>query len=787
MASKNIKGITIEINGNSTKLQSALKDVDKQVYSLNSDLKNLNQALKLDPKNTELLAQKQDVLRRNIEETTNRLNTLKEAQRQMGSYSKLTDEQKKSYNALSLEITKGESALKGMKAELDGTSKVDMSGLKNGLSAVGSVAANVALKLAELAAAATAAMGALVAAGVKSYASLEQNLGAINKIYGDSADELVENAKQAYKTAGISANEYMETATAFSASLIKSLNGDTTKAASLTDRAIRDMSDNANTFGTSMDEVMNVYKALSKEQYTTLDNLRLGYSGTKKGMQELIKDAASYKDIQKEMNIEVKDGDMSFQNIINAISVMQNKLNITGTTAAEAEKTITGSVNSMRAAFSNFLNGTGSPEELSKTITNVLNNISKAIVELAPSILGGVATLISDLVPQIIQIIFDTLPTIFDAISQLVDSILEMTSDPDKLGETVSKIINTLVEFLTTNLPKVVQIGLNIILALAKGIAQSLPTMIPTIVDCILEIVNVLLDNLDLLIDATIQLVIGITEGLIEALPILLEKLPDIIVKIVEVLIENLPTLVEAVILIIGKLALAIIESIPKLLEAVVKIISSINDKIKELPGKLWEWAKNAFIKAAQGIAEAIPKIKEKVKSVFDSIVNGVKELPSKMLETGKNLVKGIWNGISNALDWIVDKIKGMGNSIMKAIKKVFGIASPSKLMRDEVGKNLALGIGEGFEENINSVEKGMINAIDVDGLVNDVNGAMKGLNAGIESSINPTINPNITYEANYKMMASAMKDALKDMVIELDDREVGTFVINTVSNEIYQ
>ena len=779
MASKNIKGITIEINGNSTKLQSALKDVDKQVYSLNSDLKNLNQALKLDPKNTELLAQKQDVLKRNIEETTNRLNTLKEAQRQMGSYSKLTDEQKKSYNALSLEIAKSESSLKGMKTELKESSAVDMSGLKSGLSAVGSVAASVALKVAEMAAALTAAMGALVVAGVKSYASLEQNLGGVETMFKDSSDKVIENAKRAYATAGVSANEYMQGVTSFSASLLQSLAGDTSKAADIADMAFIDMSDNANKFGTDMQSIQNAYQGFAKQNYTMLDNLKLGYGGTKKEMERLLEDASKLSGVKYDIS--------NLSDVYSAIHVIQGELGITGTTAEEAEKTISGSVNSMKAAFDNFLNGSGSPEQLAKTITNVFTNISNAVIKLAPSILQGVATLISDLTPQIVQLLFDAIPIIFDAISSLVDSILEMTSDPDKLGETVSKIINTIVEFLTTNLPKVVQIGLNIILALAKGIAQSLPTMIPTIVDCILEIVNVLLDNLDLLIDATIQLVIGITEGLIEALPILLEKLPDIIVKIVEVLIENLPKLVEAVILIIGKLALAIIESIPKLLEAVVKIISSINDKIKELPGKLWEWAKNAFIKAAQGIAEALPKIKEKVKEIFDNIINGVKELPSKMLDTGKNLVKGIWNGISNALDWIVDKIKGMGKSITNAIKKVFGIKSPSRLMRDEVGKNLALGIGEGFEDNIDSVEKGMINAIDVDGLVNDVNGAMKGLNAGIESSINPTINPNITYEANYKMMASAMKDALKDMVIELDDREVGTFVINTVSNEIYQ
>ena len=779
MASKNIKGITIEIGGNSTKLQEALKGVDKQVYSLNSDLKNLNQALKLDPSNTQLLAQKQDVLRRNIEETTNKLNTLKEAQRQMGDYNKLTDEQKKSYNGLSLEIAKSESALKGMKVELNETSKVDMSGLKNGLAAVGSVALSVAAALAKVSAAVSAALAGLVAAGVKSYANLEQNLGGIETLFKENSDKVVENARNAYKTAGVSANEYMEGVASFSASLLQSLGGDTAKAADVADMAFRDMSDNANKFGTDMSSIQNAYQGFAKGQYQLLDNLKLGYGGTKKEMQRLLEDAEKFSGVKYDIN--------NLNDVYQAIHVIQEEMGVAGTTAEEAEKTISGSVSSMKAAFDNFLNGSGSPEALAETITNVLKNVGDAIVKLAPSILSGVVQLTNDLVPQIIDLILDLAPQLLDAVSGLIDSLLEMVSDPDKLATTISQVIDMIVNFITENLPKIVQIGLYVIVALAKGIAQSLPTMIPTIVECIIEICNVLLDNLDLLIDATIQLVIGITEGLIEALPILLDKLPDIIIKIVEVLIENLPKLVEAVILIIVKLAEAIIKSIPKLLEAVGKIIVSINDKIKELPGKLWEWAKNAFIKAATGIAEAIPKIKEKVKNVFDSIVNGVKELPSKMLDTGKNLVKGIWNGINNTLDWIVDKIKGMGKSITNAIKKVFGIKSPSRLMRDEVGKNLALGIGVGFENEIGDVEKDIINSLDVDGLVHNVNGAMKGLGAGIESSVNPNINPSITYESNYKMMASAMKDALNDMVVELDDKQVGSFVVNTISQEIYQ
>ena len=267
----NIKGITIDIGGNTSKLEDALKNVNKVVYSTNSELKQLNQALRLDPKNTELLSQKQDVLKNNIKATTDRLNALKEAQKQMGSYSSLTEEQKEKYRALSVEIIKGESALKKMNSELKHTSSIDFSKVKDGLSKVGDVALNVSKKLATVTAGISGALAGVVGAGVKSYADLEQNLGGVETLFKDSADKVVENAKNAYKTSGVSANEYMQGVTSFSASLLQSLGGDTSKAADVADMAFRDMSDNANKFGTDMASIQNAYQGFAKQNYTMLD------------------------------------------------------------------------------------------------------------------------------------------------------------------------------------------------------------------------------------------------------------------------------------------------------------------------------------------------------------------------------------------------------------------------------------------------------------------------------------------------------------------------------------
>lgn len=768
MASKNIKGITIEIAGNTTKLQDALKDVDKQVYSLNSDLKAVNQALKLDPKNTELLGQKYDILRRNIEATKDRLETLKEAQKQMGSYANLTEEQKKQYNQLSLEIAKSESALKSMNDELKNATKVDLSKLQNGLKKVGEVALDVSKKMLEVSTAIGGALASVVGLGVKSYASLEQNIGGIQKLFGDSANDLIEKSKEAYRTAGLSANQYMETATSFSASLLKSLGGDTQQAVALTDRAIQDMSDNANTFGTSMDEVMNVYKALSKEQYTTLDNLRLGYAGTKEGMKQLIADASSYTDIQKELGITVDDSSMSFDNMINAISVVQKHLNITGTTMKEADGTITGSINQMKASFDNFLNGSGSPEALSQSILNVLKNVAGAIKKLAPDILKGIVALVKDLLPQVVRLLFDLIPELLDAITDLIDSLLDLlTNNTESIQNTITELINKIVLFITDNLPKILQIAITLVVTLAKGIADSLPTLIPAVVQCVITLVQTLLENIDLIIDAAIQLITALADAITdeETLDMIIEAVPTIIITLVEAIIRNLPKILEAGAKIVIKLVEGVIHTIQKVFEVGGDIIS----------------------KLVQGIKDNMPKVKDKAQEIFNTIKDKLLEIPGKAVQWGKDMIQGL-----------IDGIKGMIGSVGKAVKGVADkIASFLHFSKPDEGAlsdyetwmpDFIKGLADGIEKSSYMIEDASLDlANDMsNSIIGSTRMALRGLNSGITSSLNPTINPSIAYDLNYQLMAIAMKEALKEVDVELDDRAVGKFIDKQVSEEVY-
>ena len=725
MASK-IKGITIKIGGDTTELTKALKDVNNVISKSNSELRSLNQALKLDPKNTELLAQKHEVLKNNIKATTDRLNTLKEAQRQMGDYNSLTDEQKESYRALSVEIAKSESALKNMNKELKTSTGINLDGLKSGLKKVGEVALDVSKKMLQVSAAVGAALSAVVAAGVKSYAELEQNLGGVETLFGDNANKVVENAKNAWKTAGVSANEYMQGVTSFSASLLQSLGGDTAKAADVADMAFRDMSDNANKFGTDMSSIQNAYQGFAKQNYTMLDNLKLGYGGTKTEMERLLADAEKISGVKYDIK--------NLSDVYEAIHVIQGELGVTGTTAEEATKTISGSVNAMKAAFDNFLNGSGSPKELAEAVTNVLKNLGTVIAELAPNILEGIVELVQTLLPQVIQLIVDLLPQLMDAVSNLIDQLLNMVkSNTDGISQTVTTLINKLVEFISTNLPKIIEIALILIETLAKGLIDSLPTIIDSALKMLFAIIDTILDNLDKVIDLSLELIVTLAIGLIDALPKLIAKVPEIIVKLVDKLTDP------------------------------------------EMLGKIIKAALVLIIELARGLIIALPELLKMPKTIIESLVSKIKErvTSTDWGKIGSDIIKGICDGFGRIGQYISKKVNEVKEAITNKFKSIFGIHSPSKLMADTIGFNISAGIGEGIEEGIPAALK-------------DANAAMKQLNAGIESSINPIVNPTVTYETNYNMMAKAVKEALQDMDIVMDDDKFGKFCIKKVTDEIY-
>lgn len=310
--------------------------------------------------------------------------------------------------------------------------KINEKGFNDGISKLGSLGKSGLSMVSKTMTGAIAAVGTGAAAIIKSslgvVANMEQQVGGVETLFKDSANTVIENANKAYKTAGMSANNYMETVTSFSASLLQSLGGDTAKAASYADRAIVDMSDNANKMGTNMRDIQNAYQGFAKQNYTMLDNLKLGYGGTQEEMKRLISDASKMTDVQKELGVTVDASSLSFGNIVNAISVVQKQMGITGTTSKEAATTIEGSVNSAKAAWENFEAGVISANDLVDTFwtaaQNIFTNLGQIIPRLGKTgmdVVSALAGKIGGAVPQV--------KGFTDSISKLANELKGMNSD----------------------------------------------------------------------------------------------------------------------------------------------------------------------------------------------------------------------------------------------------------------------------------------------------------------------------------------------------------------------
>ena len=491
-------------------------------------------------------------------------------------------------------------------------------------------------------AAATTAVIGFGKEAVSSYASYEQLIGGVEKLYGDAAGKLEQFANDAYKTSGMSANQYMETATSFSAALIGSLEGDVDKAADMTDVAMRAMSDNVNVFGSDMGSVQNAFMGFAKQNYTMLDNLKLGYGGTKSEMERLIADANKYREsIGESADLSID----SFADIVQAIQSVQEAQNIAGTTNKEAMSTIEGSGAAVKAAWENVITtigrGEGMQEAFDGLITSLfggengggmLDNILPRIEQVMQGIgdfVSKASPIIADKLPALIEGI---VPSLLNAGVQLIDGLSQgILSALPTLMPIVVDVLMQIVHTLIDNAPMIISVGIQLIGELVIGISQALPELIPATIDAILTIVDSLLDNIDLVIDAALQLAIGIATGLINALPKIVEKAPYIV----------------------EKLALGLIAAIPKLVLAVGQLVVAMA---------------NALLNA------------------------GV-----KMMQAGANLVDGLKNGFIQSWNNFVNKVKEMASNLINSVKNVFKISSPSKVFA-QIGDYCVQGFDNSFD-----------------------------------------------------------------------------------------
>lgn len=433
-------------------------------------------------------------------------------------------------------------------------------------------------------AAAAAGVGALTKASLENYAQYEQLVGGVETLFKSNASTVLAYAENAYKTAGLSANQYMETVTSFSASLLQSLGGDTEAATKYADMAITDMSDNANKMGTSMEMIQNAYRGFAKSNYTMLDNLALGYGGTKEEMQRLLADAEKLSGQKFDLS--------SYADIVDAIHVVQTEMGITGTTAKEASTTIQGSVSSMKSAWQNLVTAFGDENanldeymgNFVDSIVTVGENVIPRLQTILPRLVEGITGLANALIPMLPPIIETLLPSVVEGAIAIVNGVVAILP---QILTVIAGAMPQVIDAMLTILPQLITAGLEIIVALSQGIIASLPQLFPAAIDAVMAIVDTLLDNIDLLIDTGIEFIFALTDGLIDALPKLIEKMPEIIVKIVKAIIDNLPKIILAGVQLILKLIEGIVKSIPDIIKAILQLISDLITTFKNT-----DWAK---------------------------------------------------------------------------------------------------------------------------------------------------------------------------------------------------
>lgn len=623
--------------------------------------------------------------------------------------------------------------------------KGDDSPFQKVLGKIGS-AVNTAVKASAAAVgAASAGVAALGTACINAYADYEQLVGGVETLFKDSAETIHSYADNAYKTAGLSANEYMETVTSFSASLLQSLDGDTEKAAAAADLAITDMADNANKMGTAMESIQNAYQGFAKQNYTMLDNLKLGYGGTKEEMQRLLADAEKLSGVKYDLS--------SYADIVEAIHVIQTEMGITGTTAKEASTTIQGSVASMKAAWanlmvgmaddtqdfdlllSNFIESIGTvADNLLPRISIVIEGMGKLVAGLAPEIASALPTLTNELLPNLVELGVQS-------ISALVQGIQE---NGDSLAAGALSIVGTLAEGIAELLPMVADTAASLVVSLADGLTESLPQMVPVAAEMLTSLVENLTENADTILQAGVEIIEALDEGLVNALPKLVKTVPQLLLKISEVLNENAAQITDAAMQLMMHLADGLVQAIPTLIETVPQIVINIANVINDNAPKLVDTALYLITRLAVGLVQAIPtlvvnipKIIEAIvaafmafqwlnlgKQLIDGIKNGIKsagesmstaaketfskfkakitgsEVATELKSIGKYIIDGIVGGIKNSLSKIANVAGKIKDTLLSKLKGLFKIASPSKLMKEEVGAYIGEGIAVGIEES---------------------------------------------------------------------------------------
>ena len=580
---------------------------------------------------------------------------------------------------------------------------------------IGSSAIKVGKGLAVAGAAAATAVTALVSKSVGAFADYEQLTGGVETLFGaggrsveeyaqsvgksvsdiqgkydslmSAQNVVLENANKAYMTAGMSANEYMDTVTGFSASLISSLGGDTNKAADYANSALVDMSDNANKMGTDMESIKNAYQGFAKQNYTMLDNLKLGYGGTQEEMKRLLSDAEKLTGQRYDIS--------SFADITQAIHAIQTQMDITGTTAKEASTTISGSWGSLKAAFQNVLVGltTGGDmfDQSLDALINTAVTFGQNIIPAIKGALSGIGYLIEGLAPVIGEtippLINDLAPTLANSAVSLISSLVNgLTQSATQFSECLSNMIIVAVAGISSVVPQLLDAASKIVSNLMQGLTNSMPQIVNGAVTLIEGLVDGLVDNVPLLVMGAVQLVASLANGLIANLPRIIDAGVNLITGIVSASYSMMPQIIQNGMQLVVNLAVGLVRAIPQLIAALPRITGAIVKGFKSV---------NWFDLGLQ----LIKSIWEGIKSIGSEMWNGVKEKTSELWGGVKNVVSEKLNNIKSAYDAHGRGLKGATFAAIEGVKEYYrtGYDAINQLTGGKLGE-VVNAVGEKME-----------------------------------------------------------------------------------------
>lgn len=562
----------------------------------------------------------------------------------------------------------------------------------------------------------TAIAAGLTAVGksaLESYADYEQLVGGVETLFGaggksieeyaesvgKTVDEVrneydnllaaqktvLEDADNAFRDAGVSANDYMENVTGFSAALISSLGGDTTEAARLSNMAMVDMADNANKMGTDIESIQHAYQGFAKQNYTMLDNLKLGYGGTTTEMDRLMQDAAA---LNEEFQLVVDgNGDLvySFDDIVNAIHIVQSEMGITGTTALEAETTISGSIGMLKASIENLMVGFGNADaDITELCDNVVDSFFTVVDNVTPIVENIIETL-PEVLMRLIEKVGDLLPTLLETVTRLFSESLSMfVSLIPQLVPAVTQAVMTVTQTLVDNLPAIISAAGQIISSLGSGIMNALPNLLVPATEALLMIVRGLVDSIPYLLEAAVQIIEALVDYVLTPANIF-----EIIIMADEVVLN---------------LVRGLLDAIPRLIDAAAELVLGLVEYWLD-PETMSEFAAVAVetvITLAGGLITGAVHLIGAVVQLISDILYAFGD--TDWISVGKNIIDGMLTGLKNAWKSLTEWIDNSLERLVDGVKDFLGINSPSKLFA-EIGGNMALGIGVGWDDSFDDVK----------------------------------------------------------------------------------